>query len=124
MLPSTACNPSTDGLSAWLLGNARYEGATAGHQGREGDARGRRIRQRLQDDDQDVVLLSVPLQRRLAVQDQLKQIGITADVLPEDNGTFIADNNSKNYEMLVSGTSGYVDPNDIMLELWYRACLK
>jgi len=51
----------------------------------------------------------------LAVQDQLKQIGITADVLPEDNGTFIADNNSKNYEMLVSGTSGYVDPNDIML---------
>ena len=52
----------------------------------------------------------------LAVQDQLKQIGITADVLPEDNGTFIADNNSKNYEMLVSGTSGYVDPNEIMLQ--------
>ncbi len=51
----------------------------------------------------------------LAVQDQLKQIGITADVLPEDNGTFIADNNAKNYEMLVSGTSGYTDPNDIML---------
>jgi peptide/nickel transport system substrate-binding protein len=51
----------------------------------------------------------------LAVQDQLKQIGITADVLPEDNGTFIADNNSKNYELLVSGTSGYVDPNEIML---------
>ena len=51
----------------------------------------------------------------LAVQDQLKQIGITADVLPEDNGTFIADNNSKNYELLVSGTSGYMDPNEIML---------
>ncbi|MGI8856037.1 MAG: ABC transporter substrate-binding protein [Thermomicrobiales bacterium] len=51
----------------------------------------------------------------LAAQDQLKQIGITADVLPEDNGTFIADNNSKNYELLVSGTSGYVDPNEIML---------
>jgi peptide/nickel transport system substrate-binding protein len=51
----------------------------------------------------------------LAVQDQLKQIGITTDVLPEDNGTFIADNNSKNYELLVSGTSGYVDPNEIML---------
>ena len=51
----------------------------------------------------------------LAVQDQLKQIGITADVLPQDNGTFIADNNAKNYEMLVSGTSGYTDPNEIML---------
>jgi len=51
----------------------------------------------------------------LAVQDQLKQIGIAADVLPQDNGTFIADNNAKNYEMLVSGTSGYTDPNEIML---------
>jgi len=50
----------------------------------------------------------------LAVQDQLKAIGITADVAPEDNGTFIADNNSKNYDMLVSGTSGYVDPHEIM----------
>lgn len=50
----------------------------------------------------------------LAVQDQLKAIGITVDVLPEDNGTFIADNNAKNYDMLVSGTSGYVDPNEIM----------
>lgn len=51
----------------------------------------------------------------LAVQDQLKAIGITAEVTPEDNATFISDNNSKNYEMLVSGTSGYVDPNEIML---------
>ncbi|MHB8644915.1 MAG: ABC transporter substrate-binding protein [Thermomicrobiales bacterium] len=51
----------------------------------------------------------------LAVQDQLKQIGITADVLPEDNGTFIADNNAHNYELIVSGTSGYTDPNEIML---------
>ena len=51
----------------------------------------------------------------LAVQDQLKQIGVTVDVLPEDNGTFINDNTSKNYEMLVSGTSGYTDPNEIML---------
>ena len=51
----------------------------------------------------------------LAVQDQLKQIGITADVQPEDNGTFIGDNTSKNYELLVSGTSGYTDPNEIML---------
>lgn len=50
----------------------------------------------------------------LAVQDQLKQIGITTEVLPEDNGTFIADNNAKNYEMLVSGTSGYTDPDGIM----------
>ena len=51
----------------------------------------------------------------LAVQDQIKAIGINAEVLPEDNGTFIADNNSKNYELLVSGTSGYTDPNGIML---------
>lgn len=51
----------------------------------------------------------------LAVQDQLKQIGITVDVQQEDNGTFIADNNAKNYDMLVSGTSGYTDPHDIML---------
>jgi len=50
----------------------------------------------------------------LAVQDQLKAIGITADVAPEDNGTFIKDNNTKNYDMLVSGTSGYVDPHEVM----------
>ncbi len=51
----------------------------------------------------------------IAVQDQLKQIGIQAEVLQEDNGTFIADNNAKSYELLVSGTSGYTDPNEIML---------
>jgi peptide/nickel transport system substrate-binding protein len=50
----------------------------------------------------------------LAVQDQLKQIGVQVDVLPEDNGTFIADNNSKNYDLLVSGTSGYTDPDNII----------
>lgn len=51
----------------------------------------------------------------IAVQDQLKQIGIQAEVLQEDNGTFIADNNAKSYELLISGTSGYTDPNEIML---------
>jgi peptide/nickel transport system substrate-binding protein len=50
----------------------------------------------------------------IAVQDQLKQIGITVDVAQEDNGTFIADNNSKNYDMLVSGTSGYTDPDGLV----------
>lgn len=50
----------------------------------------------------------------LAVQDQLKQIGVQVEVLPEDNGTFIADNNAKNYDMLVSGTSGYTDPDNII----------
>ncbi len=47
----------------------------------------------------------------LAAQDQLKAIGIVAEVQAEDNGTFIANNNSKNYELMVSGTSGYTDPN-------------
>jgi peptide/nickel transport system substrate-binding protein len=50
----------------------------------------------------------------IAVQDQLKQIGITVDVAQEDNATFIADNNSKNYELLVSGTSGYTDPDGLV----------
>jgi ABC-type transport system substrate-binding protein len=50
----------------------------------------------------------------IAVQDQLKQIGITVDVAQEDNGTFIADNNSKNFDMLVSGTSGYTDPDGLV----------
>jgi peptide/nickel transport system substrate-binding protein len=51
----------------------------------------------------------------VVVQDQLKQIGITADVNLEENAAFIKDYLDNNFDLTVSGTSAYVDPNDIYL---------
>jgi peptide/nickel transport system substrate-binding protein len=48
-------------------------------------------------------------------QDQLKQIGISADVNLEENAAFIKDYLDNNFDLTVSGTSAYVDPNDIYL---------
>ena len=51
----------------------------------------------------------------VVVQDQLKQIGINADVNLEENAAFIKDYLDNNFDLTVSGTSAYVDPNDIYL---------
>jgi peptide/nickel transport system substrate-binding protein len=48
-------------------------------------------------------------------QDQLQQIGISADVNLEENAAFIKDYLDNNFDLTVSGTSAYVDPNDIYL---------
>jgi peptide/nickel transport system substrate-binding protein len=48
-------------------------------------------------------------------QEQLKQIGISADVNLEENAAFIKDYLDNNFDLTVSGTSAYVDPNDIYL---------
>ncbi|MBV8713494.1 MAG: peptide ABC transporter substrate-binding protein [Chloroflexi bacterium] len=51
----------------------------------------------------------------VVVQDQLKQIGITADVNLEENAAYIKDYLDNNFDLTVTGTSAYVDPNDIYL---------
>jgi peptide/nickel transport system substrate-binding protein len=51
----------------------------------------------------------------VVVQEQLKQIGITADINLEENAAFIKDYLDNNFDLTVSGTSAYVDPNDIYL---------
>jgi peptide/nickel transport system substrate-binding protein len=51
----------------------------------------------------------------VVVQDQLKQIGIAADINLEENAAFIKDYLDNNFDLTVSGTSAYVDPNDIYL---------
>jgi len=51
----------------------------------------------------------------VVVQEQLKQIGISADVNLEENAAFIKDYLDNNFDLTVSGTSGYVDPNDIYI---------
>jgi peptide/nickel transport system substrate-binding protein len=49
----------------------------------------------------------------LVVQDQLKQIGLMADVDLQENASFLKNYQAVNFDLSVSGTSGYVDPNDV-----------
>jgi peptide/nickel transport system substrate-binding protein len=52
----------------------------------------------------------------VVVQDQLKQIGIDAELNPVENATMIQSVYvDKDYDIAVTGTSAYVDPNGIML---------
>ena len=51
----------------------------------------------------------------VVVQDQLKQIGINADINLEENAAYITDYFNNNFDLTVTGTSAYVDPNDIYL---------
>lgn len=54
----------------------------------------------------------------VVLQEQLKQIGINGELNLVENATMIADVHvpgSKNYEIGVSGTSGYVDPHPLIL---------
>jgi peptide/nickel transport system substrate-binding protein len=49
----------------------------------------------------------------LAVQEQLKEIGINAEVDLQENASFLKNYTEGNFDLSVSGTSAYVDPNDI-----------
>src|SRR6266511_3574050 len=51
----------------------------------------------------------------VAVQEQLNQIGISADINLEENAAYIKDYLDNNFDLTVTGTSAYVDPNDIYL---------
>ncbi|MBV9596690.1 MAG: peptide ABC transporter substrate-binding protein [Chloroflexi bacterium] len=51
----------------------------------------------------------------VVVQEQLKQIGINADINLEENAAFLKDYLGNNFDLTVSGVSAYVDPNDIYL---------
>jgi peptide/nickel transport system substrate-binding protein len=51
----------------------------------------------------------------VVVQEQLKQIGISADINLEENAAYIKDYLDNNFDLTVTGTSAYVDPNDIYL---------
>jgi peptide/nickel transport system substrate-binding protein len=51
----------------------------------------------------------------LVVQEQLKQIGITADINAQENAAYIKDYLDHNFDLSVTGTSAYVDPNDVYL---------
>jgi peptide/nickel transport system substrate-binding protein len=49
----------------------------------------------------------------LVVQEQLKQIGITTDVDLQENATYLQNYLDNNFDLSMTGTSAYVDPNDI-----------
>ena len=49
----------------------------------------------------------------VVVQEQLKDIGISADINLEENAAYIKDYLDNNFDLTVTGTSAYVDPNDI-----------
>jgi len=48
------------------------------------------------------------------VRDQLQAIGIVADVVLRNDDELLRDSKAKTYEMIVSGVSGFVDPNDVL----------
>ena len=52
----------------------------------------------------------------VVLQEQLKQIGIDAELNLVENATMIADvHTNHNYDIGVTGTSGYIDPHSLML---------
>ncbi|HEY1295935.1 MAG TPA: ABC transporter substrate-binding protein [Chloroflexota bacterium] len=51
----------------------------------------------------------------VVVQEELKQIGITADMNLEENAAYLKDYLGNNFDLTVTGVSAYVDPNDIYL---------
>ncbi|HEY8446324.1 MAG TPA: ABC transporter substrate-binding protein [Thermomicrobiales bacterium] len=52
----------------------------------------------------------------VVIQEQLKQIGIEAELNLVENATMIADVHTNfNYDIAVTGTSAYVDPHEIMI---------
>lgn len=52
----------------------------------------------------------------VVVQEQLKQIGVEAELNLVENATMIADvHQNFNYDIAVTGTSAYVDPHEIMI---------
>ncbi|MGC4191117.1 MAG: ABC transporter substrate-binding protein [Thermomicrobiales bacterium] len=50
----------------------------------------------------------------VVIQEQLKQIGIEAELNLQENATYIADYFAGNFDLSVTGTSAYIDPNDVL----------
>jgi peptide/nickel transport system substrate-binding protein len=50
----------------------------------------------------------------IVIQEQLKQIGIEADTRFEENAIYLENYFSGNFDLSVTGTSAYVDPNDVV----------
>jgi peptide/nickel transport system substrate-binding protein len=51
----------------------------------------------------------------IVIQEQLKQIGIEAETRFEENAIYLENYFAGNFDMSVTGTSAYVDPNDVIL---------
>ncbi|HLU36690.1 MAG TPA: ABC transporter substrate-binding protein [Thermomicrobiales bacterium] len=50
----------------------------------------------------------------IVIQEQLKQIGIEADTRFEENAIYLENYFAGNFDLSVTGTSAYVDPNDVV----------
>jgi peptide/nickel transport system substrate-binding protein len=55
----------------------------------------------------------------VVVQEQLRQVGIEAEIVPEENATFIERFFTGDFDIAVMGASGYMDPNE-----WLEQSLK
>lgn len=51
----------------------------------------------------------------IVIQEQLKQVGINAELRFEENAIYLENYFAGNFDMSVTGTSAYVDPNDVVL---------
>ncbi|MGN6485540.1 MAG: ABC transporter substrate-binding protein [Thermomicrobiales bacterium] len=52
----------------------------------------------------------------VVIQEQLKAIGIEAELNLQENATYLADYFGGNFDLSVTGTSGYIDPNDVLYQ--------
>lgn len=50
----------------------------------------------------------------VVLQEQLKQIGVEAELDLQENATYLANYFKGDYDISVTGTSAYVDPNDVL----------
>ncbi len=50
----------------------------------------------------------------IVLQEQLKQIGIESELRFEENATYLANYFASEFDISVTGTSAYVDPNDVV----------
>jgi peptide/nickel transport system substrate-binding protein len=50
----------------------------------------------------------------IVIQEQLRQIGIEAEVELQENAVYLENYFAGNFDMSVTGTSAYVDPNDVL----------
>lgn len=50
----------------------------------------------------------------IVIQEQLRQIGIEAEVELQENAVYLENYFAGNFDMSVTGTSAYVDPNDVI----------
>jgi peptide/nickel transport system substrate-binding protein len=50
----------------------------------------------------------------VVVQEQLNTMGITAEIEPEENATYLERHFSGDFDIAVMGAGGYIDPNDFL----------